>query len=103
MEAMDRETSGRGALYKVAHDEAVRALSEQQASIESVRGRAGLLLSAAAITTSFLGAQVLEGGSLSFPSWIAVGSFAAVAVLSLTILWPRHWELTANPSELIRG
>jgi hypothetical protein len=48
-------------LYKVVYDEAVRALSEQQAAIESVRSRAGLLLSAAAVTTSFLGAQALQG------------------------------------------
>jgi hypothetical protein len=50
-------------LYKVAYDEAVRALSEQRDAIDSFRTRAGLLLSAAAITTSFLGAQALEGGS----------------------------------------
>lgn len=49
-------------LYKVAYEEAVRALSEQQAAIDSFRTRAGLLLSAAAITTSFLGAQALDGG-----------------------------------------
>ena len=44
-------------LYKVAYDEAVRALSEQQGVIDSLRTRAGILLSAAAITTSFLGAR----------------------------------------------
>jgi hypothetical protein len=38
-------------LYKVAYDEAVRALSEQQGVIDSFRTRAGLLFSAAAITS----------------------------------------------------
>jgi hypothetical protein len=42
-------------LYRIAYDEAVRALSEQQAVIDSFRSRAGLLLSSTAITTSFLG------------------------------------------------
>lgn len=38
--------SDRSALYKVAYDEAVRALSEQLTLIDSFRSRAGLLLSA---------------------------------------------------------
>jgi hypothetical protein len=102
METVDQERAGRGALYKVAYDEAARALSEQQALIESVRGRAGLLFSAAAVTTSFLGAQALEGG-LGPASWIALGSFVGIATFSLAILWPRHWEFTTNPGELIRA
>jgi hypothetical protein len=50
-------------LYKVAYDEAVRALSEQQAAIDDFRSRVGILFSAAAITTSFLGTQVLHENS----------------------------------------
>ena len=90
-------------LYKVAYDEAVRALSEQQAAIESVRTRAGLLLSAAAVTTSFLGAQALHGGSAGFCSCLALLSFVAVAAASLAILWPRAWELTANPRDVVES
>jgi hypothetical protein len=90
-------------LYEVAYDEAVRALSEQQGVIESLRGRAGLLFSAAAVTTSFLGAQALRGGDLNFASWLALLCFVAVAVASLAALWPRRWELTANPRDLIEG
>lgn len=89
-------------LYKVAYDEAVRALSEQQAAIESVRNRAGLLLSAAAVTTSFLGAQALQGGSSSLFSGLALFSFVAVATTSLAILWPRSWEFTANPRRVVK-
>lgn len=91
---------GRGALYKVAYDEAVRALSAQQAVIDSVRSRAGLLFSVAAITTSFLGAQALDRGS-NFASWMALASFVAVSLIALALLWPRHWEFSADPSELI--
>ena len=90
-------------LYKVAYDEAVRALSEQQAAIESVRARAGLLLSAAAVTTSFLGAQALRGGGAGFCSWLALLSFVVVAAVSLAILWPRVWELTANPRDVVES
>jgi hypothetical protein len=89
-------------LYKVAYDEAVRALSEQQEAIDSFRTRAGLLLSAAAITTSFLGAQALNGGDSNITGWLAMTGFVGVAVASLAILWPREWEFTANPRDVIQ-
>jgi hypothetical protein len=90
-----------GALYKVAYDEAVRALSEQQAAIESLRGRAGLLLSAAAVTTSFLGAQALQGDKSSSFSWLALLCFVAVAATSFAILWPRSWEFAVSPRKVL--
>ena len=89
-------------LYKVAYEEAVRALSEQQGAIDSFRTRAGLLLSAAAITTSFLGAQALDGGDSNIATWLAMTAFVGVAVASLAILWPRRWEFTANPRAVIQ-
>jgi hypothetical protein len=88
-------------LYKVAYDEAVRALSEQQGVIDSLRARAGLLLSTAAVTTSFLGPQALHGGSLNLFSWLALTGFVGVATASLAILWPRRWEVGADPREVI--
>jgi len=65
-----------------------------------VRG-AGLLLSSAAITTSFLGAQALDGGDSNLAAWLAMAGFVGVAVVSLAILWPRQWEFTANPRDVI--
>lgn len=88
-------------LYAVAYEEAVRALSEQQGVIDCFRSRAGLLLSAAAITTSFLGSQALDGENTHWTAWLAMAAFAGVATGSLAILWPRRWEFTANPRELI--
>jgi len=78
-------TASEDTLYKVAYDEAVRALAEQQSIVDSFRDRAGLLFSAAAITTSFLGAQALRGGDSSLASWLALLCFAAVAAASLAI------------------
>ena len=89
-------------LYRVAYDEAVRALSEQQAVIDSLRTRAGILLSAAAITTSFLGAQALDGGDSGLAVWLAMTSFVSVALASLAILWPHEWEFTTNPQDVIQ-
>ncbi|MEX2106956.1 MAG: hypothetical protein WD810_08670 [Solirubrobacterales bacterium] len=93
--------SNKDILYKVAYEEAVRALSNQQAAIESFRARAGLLLSAAAITASFLGAQALDRGDSRLSIWLAMAGFVGVASLSLALLWPRPWEFTANPREVI--
>lgn len=89
-------------LYKVAYDEAVRALSEQQAAIESVRTRAGLLLSVAAVTTSFLGAQALQD-SAGLCSWLALLCFVAATATSLAILWPRGWEFAANSRRMVES
>jgi hypothetical protein len=82
--------------YELAYEEAVRALSQQQSVIDSFRTRAGLVLSAAAITMSFLGAQALRAGGPNAATWIALGSFFLVDVAALAILWPRSWEFTAN-------
>ena len=92
---------GKDLLYKVAYDEAVRALSEQQAAIDSFRNRAGLLLSASVVTTSFLGAQALHSGDWSAFSWLALAGFVGVAAVSIAIFWPRKWEVTADPRGVI--
>lgn len=90
--------------YRVAYDEAVRALSQQQGMIDSLRTRAGLLLSAAAITTSFLGAQALNDGGPSAATWLALATFVGVSVTALAVLWPHHrLEFTANPANVIES
>lgn len=90
-------------LYKVAYDEAVRALTEQRGVIDSFRTRAGLLLSTAAVTTSFLGAQAPHGDNPDFVSWLALLCFVAVAVASLAILLPRKRESVVNSREVIEA
>lgn len=88
-------------LYKVAYEEAVRALSEQQAVVESLRSRAGVLFSTAAITTSFLGARALQGLDWSFFAWLALAAFVGVATSVLAVIWPRQWEYAADPQVVI--
>jgi hypothetical protein len=43
--------------YALAYDEAKRALDEQERVVAELRSRAGTLIAAAAITTSFLGGR----------------------------------------------
>jgi hypothetical protein len=59
------------ASYELAYAEGVRALIEQQAVIDSFRTRAGLLISGAAIATSFFGQASLRDGP-SLWSWLAI-------------------------------
>jgi hypothetical protein len=88
--------------YQLAYDEAVRGLSQQQSALDNFRTRAGILLSAAAIATSFLGGQALADRGFTAWSWVAVALFAAVGASALFILWPRKdWEFVAGPRRLL--
>jgi hypothetical protein len=87
--------------YKLAYDEAVRALAQQQSRLDDFRARAGIVLSAAAIATSILGGQALDQGSPSLWAWFALGSFIGVSGLSLLLLFPRTWTFTAVPRRII--
>lgn len=89
--------------YEIAYDEAVRALSQQQSMIDSLRTRAGLLLSAAAITTSFLGAQALSDGQPDLATWLALSAFVSLSIVTLAVLWPHSLEFTANPANVIES
>lgn len=91
------------ALIELAYNEATRTLAEQLSSIESFRNRAGLLLSAAAITTSVLGARAFDQGSIGYAAWAALGTFCAVALLSMAILWPRPREFAADSAQIIEN
>jgi amino acid permease len=87
--------------YALAFGEGVRALSEQQAVIDSFRTRSGLLLSGAAIATSFLGQASLERGT-SFVTWLAIGMFVVLGAAVIAILWPRgDWEYAIRPELVI--
>jgi hypothetical protein len=88
--------------YELAHQEAVRALNHQQAALNEFRTRAGILLSGAAIATSFLGGQALDTGEVSAWSWIAIGCFVGLGGSTLMILWPyKGWEFGAFPHSVI--
>ncbi|HEY2717771.1 MAG TPA: hypothetical protein VGI73_16285 [Solirubrobacterales bacterium] len=96
---MGREDNAAG--YEVLHAEATRALSEQVGIADSLRARTGQLISAAAITASFLGSQAMRSGSPGLLAWLALGGFATSASLCLAILWPRPGEAAAPSDALL--
>jgi hypothetical protein len=62
--------------YKLAHQEGLRAIAQQQSVLDGLRGRAGTLLAVASLATSFLGGLALQGaGRPGTPGWRS-GSFS---------------------------
>lgn len=87
--------------YRLAYEEARRALDEQERAVVELRSRAGQLIAGAAITTSFFGGQALHH-RVHAVGWIAIGCFVALSVSVLTILWPRRdWEFVLSPAQFI--
>jgi hypothetical protein len=67
-----------------------------------MRARASALIAAAAIATSFFGAQAIQGSRVSAAAWIAIACFVLVGVCVLAVLWPRHdWEFAVSPARFI--
>jgi hypothetical protein len=90
------------ATYELAYQEAKRALEEQESTVSETRSRAGQLIAAAAITTSFFGGQAITAHHVHTAAWFAIGCFIALSLSVLVILWPRHdWQFMVSPANLI--
>lgn len=50
--------------YELAYEEAKRALDAQESVVNELRTRSGILIAAAAITTSFFGGRALDDGAV---------------------------------------
>jgi hypothetical protein len=86
---------------ELAYAEGVRAVAEQSAVLEGLQARAGTLLAAASLVTSFLGGRALRG-NFDFWSVVAVAAFVATSVLTIGVLWPRHrWLFVISAGGLL--
>jgi len=83
------------AVSKLAYEQAAAALEQQRHALETLRSRAETLLTGATLTTSFLGGRAVDSGTLRVTSWMAVGCFLVVGLISLAILWPQNGLDTA--------
>lgn len=94
------------------YDEAVRNTTDQASVLEALRGRAGTLLSTAALATSFLGgltlvapaiseAGVFRGARIGGWAWAAIIAFGIIALLTFAILWPWRWRFTLDPVDFV--
>jgi hypothetical protein len=87
--------------YRLAYEEARRALDDQEALVNELRARTGVLIASAAVSTSLVGGPALAR-SHSVASWMAIGLFALVGVSLLVALWPRRiWSFGIDAAELV--
>jgi hypothetical protein len=92
----------RAPTYELAFAEAGRALDAQERAVNELRSRAGLLIAAAAVATSFFGGGVIGSGNPGLAASLATVSFALIGIAVLAVLWPRHeWEFGASGGEII--
>jgi hypothetical protein len=63
--------------FRLAYEEAKRGLDDQEQAVVELRSRAGTLIAAAAITTSFFGSQAVRN-HVHVMGWIAIGCFVAL-------------------------
>ena len=97
-----RPLQGDEDIYGLVYDEAVRALDDQRSVLDNMRTRSGIVLSAAAVTTSFFGGLSLRDASTGPLAWTAVAAFVLCGVAGLAILFPLgRWEFRASPTSLI--
>jgi hypothetical protein len=75
--------------YEIAYQEALRAINDQQAAIDSIQARVGFVASAGALVLSLSAQRTLES-AVTPALGLAVGSFICLALLSVFILWPRR-------------
>jgi hypothetical protein len=90
--------------YKLAHDEGLRAITQQQAVLDELRRRAGGLLAVASLVTSFLGGLALQGRQPAGLVWLAITLFVIVVGAVLVVLASRKdWYFHSRPSVIINS
>jgi hypothetical protein len=83
------------------YHEALRGLTQQQAVIESLLNRAGILIFALSFANSLLGVRALADG-IGVWDWVALGSLLGVGGLAVVMLWPYYnFWFRFDPRDLI--
>jgi hypothetical protein len=97
-----RGTVGSMSPAELAYQEAVRAISTQAGTIDTLRSNTSTLLGASSVATAFLGAEGV--GSQGLDGWglTATACFGVVGLCAVGILFPvRQWRLTLDPMGMI--
>lgn len=88
--------------YRLAYDEAVRALRAQADEHSSLRTRAGTILATSLVVTSFFGGQaVARNAPASSLAWLAVIAFLLAGVSSLGVLFPTDLGFASDVGEVV--
>jgi hypothetical protein len=88
--------------FRLAYDEAVRALRAQADEHASLRTRAGTILATSLVVTSFFGGQaVARNAPASSLAWLAVGAFLLAGISSLGVLFPTDLRFASEVHEVV--
>jgi hypothetical protein len=88
--------------FRLAYDEAVRALRAQADEHSSLRTRAGTILATSLVVTSFFGGQaVARNAPASSLGWLAVIAFLLAGVSSLGVLFPTDLRFASDVGEVV--
>jgi hypothetical protein len=88
--------------YTLALEEARRGFDQLAQEVSVVRDRAVSTLGMGGLAASFLGGLAIrDGAEVTVWTWVAVGSFMALACLCVTVLWPRRFHVSQDPAELV--
>lgn len=91
----------RGLQYELVYRESLRAIEGQEGTLDELRSRAGTLIAAASLVTSFLGADALRNG-LSRPESLALGAFLVSVALAVYVLVPQgNWKFKLSTKILL--
>lgn len=88
--------------YSLALVEARRGFDALAAEVAALRDRSAKVLGVGGLATSVVGGLSARADrALVWQGYAALGSFMAVVVLSLLILWPRRFRLSQDPRVLV--
>ena len=88
--------------FRLAYEEAVRALRAQADEHGSLRTRAGTILATSLVVTSFFGGQaVARNVPASSLGWLAVVAFLLAGVFSLGVLFPTDLRFASDVGEVV--
>jgi hypothetical protein len=96
------QLAARAPAYELAFRQAGHALDTQARAVADLTSRAGVLMAAAAVTTSIFGGQVLADGRRPSAAWVAIAAFVGVGLAVIHVLWPRReWEFDARAVNIL--
>ena len=88
--------------FRLAYEEAVRALRAQAEAHGSLRTRAGTILATSLVVTSFFGGQaVARNAPPSSLGWLAVCAFLLAGASSLCVLFPTDLRFSSDVGEVV--
>jgi len=80
----------------LALEQVQRGLTQQQGSLDNLRARAGTLVAASSLVSSFFGSSVLReplsGLAVQGMVILAFAALGAVIVSAVVIIWPYEWK-----------